>query len=163
MAPVTGTGRKKKVLVLFLLLLCAGAACVISVVWNSGVLSDNNPVLAPQIAGQINRERQALNLPPVQVDDALTNLAVSKSREVKIAGNTYAQRAASDPGAGTSILIIPKITWALSDHSFRQQFANPADNSGASLRANMANPVYRSVGIGVSGDGYNYYIVTIWK
>ncbi|PKG31688.1 CAP domain-containing protein [Methanoregula sp.] len=145
------------------MLILTGAAGIAYLAWTSGIFADTNPVIAPRLAEQINLERHAHNLAPVQVDGTLAWQAATKSNEVRIAALNYVPGANSDPDATTNVLIIPKVTWALSDTSFRQQFTDKPDNANVAFRNNVLNPEYHMVGIGVSSDSYNYYIVTRWK
>jgi uncharacterized protein YkwD len=158
---VVGTNRNRKYLVIFVMLLLAGMAGTAYVVYSSGIFASDNPNLASRLAGRINLERQAGNLPPVQADDSLSYAAYGKAREVKISPRNYASGTDTDPDMTTNIFIIPKVTWALSGNDFQQQVANLPEN--AAFRHNMLNPSYRTVGIGVTSDSYNYFIVTKWK
>ena len=158
-----GTSGKKKYLVIFGLVLLAGMAGMAYVVYTSGIFADDNPRIAPKLLGSINLERHANNLQPVQVDSSLANLAYTKSKEVKISQMNYAQGANPNPDDSTDVLVIPKISWALSSNDFQQQMAGSAENENSALRKNVLNPKYRTIGIGVTSDSYNYYIVTKWK
>ena len=159
-----GTNRKKKYLLLFALVLLAGTAGIAYVIHSSGIFSDNNPNIAPQLVNRINLERHAADLPPVRVDNSLSYQAYAKSQEVKIASLNYAQGSDQNPDATTNIFIIPKITWALSSSDFQQQVFGSGENGVSSaFRGNVLNPRYHTVGIGISSDSYNYYIVTKWE
>ncbi len=130
---------------------------------SSGILAEDNPRIAPQLADRINLERHANNLPPVQVDSGLSNIAHTKSQEVKISQLNYAQGVNPNLDAATNVLIIPKITWALSSNDLQQQMVDSLENKDSTFRKNVLNPKYRMIGIGVTSDNYNYYIVTKWK
>jgi hypothetical protein len=158
---VVGISGKKKFLGVFILLLLAGAAGMAYVLYSSGILADDNPNIAPRLAGRINLERHANNLPPLQVDSALSNIADSKSKEVKISPLNYGQGSNTHPDETITVFIIPKVTWALSGNDFQQQIADSLENSA--FRKNVLNPQYRTIGIGVTSDSYNYFIVTKWK
>lgn len=161
---VPGTTRKKKYLLLFALILLAGTAGVTYSVYSSGVFLDNNPNIAPQLITRINSERHTTSLEPVRLDNSLSYQAYTKSQEVKIASLNYAQEPNTDSDTTTNIFIIPKITWALSNSDFQQQIIGSGENGGSSVfRNNIMNSRYHSVGIGVSSDSYNYYIVTMWE
>jgi uncharacterized protein YkwD len=159
----SGMNRKKKILVIFSLLFLAGLTGVAYVVYNSGFFADNNPKIAPQLTGRINLERHANNLQPVVVDSSLSNFATTKSRDVKISQLNYAQGVNPNNDPTTNVLIIPKITWALSSSDFQQQMVDSLENENAAFRKNILNPKYGSIGIGVASDSFNYYIVTKWK
>jgi hypothetical protein len=157
------TGRKKKYLILFLLFLVVGSAGVAYAAWSSGVFAESNPKIAPLLATRINQERHAANIAPVQLDPSLSSLAYTKSQEVKISSLNYAQGVNPNPDPSTSVLIVPKISWALSNNDFQQVVTDSTDPANAAFRLKLLNPEFRAVGIGVTSDSYNYYIVTKWK
>jgi hypothetical protein len=160
---VVGSNRKKKYLVLVLLLLVAGVLGMGWLVYSSGIMEAENPRLAPDLANRINLERQAHDLPPVQGDASLSYLAYTKSQEVKVAQLNYGQGGNANLDATTDVIIIPKMTWAFSGKDFRQQLADTPENAQSTFRNHVLDPAYRTIGIGVSSDSYNYYIVTKWK
>lgn len=160
---VVGISRKKKYLTVFIIILIAGIAGVGYLIHSSGILDPENPYLAPRLAERINLERQANDLPPVRGDASLSYLAYTKSQEVKISQLNYAQGTNANPDASTNVIIIPKLTWALSDKNFQLQAGDSMENKDTSFRKNILNPKYQIIGIGVSSDNYNYYIVTKWK
>jgi uncharacterized protein YkwD len=145
------------------LLLVAGTFGMAYLIYSSGILAEENPLIIPQLTGQINLERHAKNLPPVQVDSGLSSLAYTKSQEVKISQLNYAKGVNANLDATTNVLIVPKITWALSGNYVQQALADSLQNKDSAFSENVLNPKYRSIGIGVTSDGYNYYIVTKWK
>jgi uncharacterized protein YkwD len=161
--PVLGINRKKKYLKLFLVMLLAGAAVTAYFVYTSGILADDNPRIPQQLVDRINLERQANNLPPVHMDDSLNNLAVKKSQELRSSPMTSGLQPTTQNGAGTNLFVIPKISWAISGYDSQQQMVDTLENSDNTFRSNLLNSNFRHVGVGVSGDGYNYYIVTNWQ
>lgn len=161
-AAAVGTRKKKKVLVVFLLLIAAGVVGLAYLVHSSGIFEDSNPEIVPRLAARINLERQAAGLSPVQSDGSLANAALKKSQEVKIASLNYAQGANTNPDAMTNVIIVPKITWAFSNSDFQQQFLRSSDNPNPGFLRNVYDPDMKIIGIGVSSDSYNYYIVTKW-
>lgn len=161
--PVTGSSKKKKYLTVILLLLIAGMTGMAYLVYASGILAENNPAIAPQLAGRINLERQANDLPPVRIDSGLSNLAYKKSQEVKISQLNYAKGVNPNLDALTNVMIIPKITWAVSSDNLRQQMLESQADKESTFSSNVLNPDLRTLGIGVTSDSYNYYIVTKWK
>jgi uncharacterized protein YkwD len=161
--PVMGTNRKKKVLLVFMLLFLAGAVGIVYLVYSSGILAEDNPKIVSQLARRINLERHANNLPVVSMDSSLSNLAYVKSKEVKISQLNYARGSNPNLDENTNVFIIPKITWALSGSDFRQQMVDSLENENSGFRKNVLNPRYRSIGIGMTSDSYNYFIVTQWK
>jgi uncharacterized protein YkwD len=161
--PVLGVNRNKKYLKIFLVILLAGAAMAAYFVYTSGILADENPRIPQQFVDRINLERQANNLPAVHMDPALNDLAAKKSREVSLSPMTNAMRAGAQNGADSNLAVIPKISWAISGYDAQQQMFETLENNDNSFRANLLNRNFRLVGLGVSSDGYNYYIVTSWQ
>lgn len=163
MVPVLGSGRKKKYLTAIVLLLVAGMLGMGYLIYSSGILAEDNPNIVPQLTGRINLERQANNLAPVQVDTELSRQAHARSQEVKITQMNYAQGANPGLDAMTNVLIIPKITWALSSKDLQLQMVDSLENKDSAFQKNVLDPKHRTIGIGVTSDSYNYYIVTRWK
>jgi uncharacterized protein YkwD len=158
---VTGTSRKKKYLRIFLILLLAGVIGAVYLVCSSGILADENPRIPQHMITRINLERQANSLAPVRMDDYLANLALAKGREVKISSQTYLRDAAA--GNNENVFVIPKISWALSGYDEQQQMFDALENNDNSFRTNVLNGNFRNLGIGVTSDGYNYYIAMKWQ
>lgn len=161
--PVPGMNRNKKYLKIFLAMLLVGAAVAAYFVYTSGILADDNPLISQQFLDRINLERQAASLPPVQMDDHATYLATTISRQAKLSQLTGASQPDTEAGAGTNIFVIPKISWAISGYDSQQQMFDTLENNDNTFRSNILNRNFRLVGIGVSGDGYNYYIATRWQ
>lgn len=163
--PVLGVNRNKKYLKLFLLLLLAGAAVVVYFVYSSGLLTDDNPRIAQQMVDRINLERQAAGLPPVHLDTSMSTSAMKTSQDVKFSQVTTGslQSAGQAGAASTNLFIIPKISWAISGYDAQQQMFDALENNDKSFRANILNGNFRLLGVGVSGDGYNYFITTKWQ
>jgi hypothetical protein len=157
-----GTNRRKKYLVLFLLILLAASAGVAYYAYTSGLLAEDNPHIPQQMVARINIERQAHNLPPVQLSQGLTNDAIKVSREVRISPRGYQSGIASKGAERADIFVVPKISWAISDYDSQQQMFTTLENDDPLFRENILDSAYTSVGVGVTGDSYNYYIVTIW-
>jgi hypothetical protein len=64
---------------------------------------------------------------------------------------------------GTSVFIVPKLSWAVSRLDSRQSIADSFENTDANFLMNVLNPQYHAIGIGVTSDSYNYYIVTMFQ
>jgi hypothetical protein len=158
---VVGIHKKKKFLVIFAILLLFTVVGLAYVIDSSGVLAEDNPKISSQLALRINQERHLNNLQPVLVDTSLSSIAFAKSRELKISWQNYGQGSDTNPDNTTNVFIIPKMTWALSGNDFQQQVADLPENSA--FRKNIMNPENRAVGIGVTSDSYNYFIVVKWK
>jgi uncharacterized protein YkwD len=161
--PVLGMNRKKKYLKIFLVIMVVGAALAAYFVYTSGILADDNPRIPQQFVDRINLERQANNLPPVHMDDGLNNLATKESQDVKFSQLTSMLQPTAKTGASTNFFVIPKISWAISGYDSQQQMFDTLENNDNTFRSNILNSNFKMVGIGVSGDGYNYYIATNWQ
>jgi hypothetical protein len=158
-----GTNRRKKYLVLFFALIIAAVAGMAYHAYSSGILADENPRIPVQVLDRINLERQANNLDPVRPSDSLTYDATRISREVRTSPLIY--RSGDNPASPgrTNIFVLPKISWAVPGYdSLQQVFIIPESGESAFLE-NIRDPSHHSVGIGVSGDSYNYYLVTTWE
>jgi uncharacterized protein YkwD len=161
--PVLGVNRKKKYLKLFLMMLLAGVVIAAYFIYSSGVLADENPRIPHQFVDRINLERQANNLPPVQMDSHLNELAGKKSLEMKLSQISSTLQSNAQAGSGTNLFAIPKISWAISGYDAREDMFDTLENTDNTFRENILNSNFRLVGIGVSSDGYNYYIATNWQ
>jgi uncharacterized protein YkwD len=159
---VLGINKRKKYLKVFLILLLAGAAAAVYVVYSSGILADDNPRVPQQLLTRINQERLADNLPAIGVSDYLSNQALATSREVKVSSLTYSTGTAAS-GDNTNVFVIPKVSWAISGYDAQQQLVYTLENEDSTFRDNIRNSQYRNIGIGVTGDGYNYYIAMKWS
>jgi uncharacterized protein YkwD len=158
-----GTNRRKKYFRIFLVMLVVAVIAVFYLVYTSGLMAEDNPQIPQQMLSRINLERQANNLPLVQLSETLTQDAMKKSQEVKISPIAYQSGAGSRTADATNVLIIPKISWAISSYDSRQQMFDSFEDNDNLFRKNILDRNYHSTGIGVTGDGYNYYIVTKWE
>jgi len=157
-----GTNHRKKYLVLFLVILLAATAGAAYYAYTSGLLAEDNPHIPQQMVARINIERQADNLPPVLLSPSLTNEAIKVSREVRISPMGYQPGIASKGAESADIFVVPKISWAISDYDSQQQLVGTLENDNNRFRENILDSAHKSIGVGVTGDSYNYYIVTIW-
>jgi hypothetical protein len=158
-----GTNRRKKYLVLFFALIIAAVAGSAYQAYSSGILADENPRIPGQVLDRINLERQVNNLDPVRLSDSLTYDATRISREVRTSPLLYQFGDNPSSTRSTNIFVLPKISWAVPGYDFLQQvFIVPGSDDRAFLE-NIHDPAHHSVGIGVSGDSYNYYLVTTWE
>jgi uncharacterized protein YkwD len=160
--PVFGVNRKKKYLKLLLLVILAGVAGTAYLVYNSGILADDNPRIPGQLIDRINLERQANNLAPVQMDDRLDNLALATSREVKVSALTYTSGTEAGSSDTTNVFVIPKVSWAISGYDAQQQMFDALENEDPTFRGNVLDSRFSNAGVGVTSDGYNYYIAVKW-
>jgi uncharacterized protein YkwD len=157
-----GTNRRKKYLVLFLVIILAAAVGAVWYAYTSGFLAEDNPQIPGQMLARINAERQENNLPPVQPGQSLTNDAITISREVRASPRAYLSGTGLKTAEGANIFVVPKISWAVSGFDSQQQMVASLENDDSSFRTNILDRAHGSVGVGVAGDSYNYYIVTVW-
>jgi len=154
-----GLNRKKKYLKVFLLALLIAVTGIAYLAYTSGIFADTNPEIPRQIITRINLERQASDLQSLELSPSLTSTALKKSQDVRTTPMAY-QSGSSNTG-GTSVFIVPKLSWAISRFDSRQTIVDSFENTDAGFRTNVLNPQYHAIGIGVTSDSYNYYIVTI--
>jgi hypothetical protein len=157
-----GVNRRKKYLVLFLVITLVATVGIIYQICTSGVLAENNLQVSQQMLTRINLARQANNLPPVSLSPKLTNDAIKISREVRISPRGYLSGKGQKSAGGTNIFVIPKMSWAISVYDYQQQIFDTLENNDNFFHNNILDRAFDSVGVGVTGDGYNYYIVTMW-
>jgi len=156
-----GTNRKKKYLKIFLLAVLVGVAGLAYVAWTSGIFADANPEIPRQLLERVNLERQTNNLGSFQNSEALAGAALAKSQDVRISPLAYSSGTAGTDG--TQIFVVSKISWAMSRFDPSQGLLDTFENTDNSFRDNVLNPSYHSMGIGVTSDAYNYYIVTMCR
>lgn len=158
-----GTNRRKKYLVVFFAIILAAAAGITYHAYSSGILADENPRIAGQVLDRINLEREVNRLDPVELSDRLTYDATRISREVRTSPLVYQSGNNPVRSGRADIRVLPKISWAVPGYdSLQQVFIVPEGDDSAFLE-NIRDPAHRSVGIAVSGDSYNYYLVTTWE
>ena len=160
---VLGTSRKKKYLkVLFLVLLAAlaGIACFAV---SSGILADENPAIPQHLVTRINSERLAHNLPPVQNDASLASQAERRSGDLRVSQRAYTSQSGTQSADNTDAFVYPKIAWAVSSISLEPPLFDSWIADDPTFQQDILNKGYKNIGIGISSDGYNYYIVTKWQ
>jgi uncharacterized protein YkwD len=156
-----GTNRKKKYLKLFLLAVLIAVTGTVYLAYTSGIFADANPEIPPQMITRINLERQASDLQPFELSASLMSAALKKSQDVRISPMAY--QPGSSNTDGTSVFIVPKMSWAISRLDSRQSIVDSLENTDAGFRTNVLNQQYHAIGIGVTSDSYNYYIVTMFQ
>jgi hypothetical protein len=154
---------RKKYSVLMVILFIAGIAGMVLVIAGSGLLAEGNPDLSRQVVERINLERQANSIAAVQVDDALAASALEASRKIRAASLTGPSAATSVPGDETNIIVIPKLSWAVSGYDAREQIFDMLENKDPSFRNNILASDYRDVGVGITSDALNYFIAIQWR
>ena len=66
-------------------------------------------------------------------------------------------------GEITDILIYPKISWAVSSINLEPPLFHSKQADNPVFRREVLNSRHKNIGIGISRDSYNYYIVTKWE
>jgi uncharacterized protein YkwD len=153
-----GLNRKKKYLKVFLLALLIAVSGTAYLAYTSGIFADANPEIPRQMITRINLERSASDLPPFELSASLTSASLKKSQDVRISPMAYPSGSSNTDG--TSVFIVPKLSWAISRFDSWQSIVDSFENTDPGFRTNVLNPQYHAIGIGVTSDSYNYYIVT---
>jgi uncharacterized protein YkwD len=156
-----GANRKKKYLKLFLAAVLIAVTGTAYLAYTSGIFTDASPEIPQQMMTRINLERQANDLQPFELSASLTSAALKKSQDVRASPMAY--QPGSKSADGTSVFIVPRISWAISRLDSRQTIVDSLENTDAGFHTNVLNPQYHAIGISVTSDSYNYYIVTAWQ
>ncbi|MDO9325719.1 MAG: hypothetical protein Q7T80_12280 [Methanoregula sp.] len=160
---VPGTSRNKKYLNLLVLVLFASLAGIACVAVNSGILAEENLEIPRHLLTRINSERLSHNLPPVKTDPNLTDLAVRMSQDARVSPGSYTSPAVQKSTGITDVFIYPKLSWAVASISLEPPLFDALVAEDTAFQQNLLNKGYNKVGIGISSDSYNYYIVTKWQ
>jgi uncharacterized protein YkwD len=161
---VLGTSRNKKYLKVLVLVLFAALAGLAYIAVNSGILADENPTIPQHLITRINSERLSHNLPPVKTDDAsLANQAERMSQESRVSPMAFTSPSGQKSGEITDVLIYPKISWAVSSINLEPPLFDAWIAEDPNFQRDLLNRGYKNVGICISSDSYNYYIVTKWQ
>lgn len=155
--------ERKKYLKILLVVLFAAVAAVGYFAITSGVLAEENPALQEHLITRINNERLAHNLPPVLIDNSLANQAERSSQEFRVSQLAYTSWTGLNAGQGADAFIYPKISWAVSSIGLESPLFDSWVTGNADFADDIMNRDYTRIGIGISSDGYNYYIVTQWQ
>jgi hypothetical protein len=159
---VLGTSRKKKYLRILLLILLAAFVAIGYFAISSGILADENPEIPRHLISRINDERLARDLPPVQLSSTLSQDALVASQEIRVSPRAYVSGSKVSE-KGTDVFIYPKISWAMAGIGLEPMLFDAWKTNDAGFAADVLDKEAREVGIGISSDGYNYYIVTKWQ
>ncbi len=160
---VIGATRKIKYLKLMFVVLLAALAALAYFAMTSGILADENPAIPQHLITRINAERLAHNLPPVRTDDNLAQQAERKSQEIRISQMAYNSPSGLQSDHHTDGIVYPKISWAVANINLEPPLFDAWIAGDAGFQSDMVNKEYKKIGIGISSDGYNYYIVTKWE
>ena len=157
--PPLGMNRKKKYFRILLIVSLVAVAGLIYGAYSSGFFTDANPAIPREFFDRVNLERQASNLEPLAFSESLGGAALARSQDVRSSPMAYPAGATGK--GGTNVFVVSKISWAVSSLGSRQDLLDTFENTDNTFRDNILNPAYTSIGIGVSSDAYNYYIVTM--
>jgi len=160
---VLGIRRNKKYLRILLIVLLAALAAIVYFTITSGILADENPEISRHLITRINNERLAHNLPPVQENSTLTNQALLTSQNVRHSPTGHTSGSTAQTEQGTNVFTYPKLSWVLSAINLEPRFFDAWQKSDAGFTSDILNKEIGNVGIGISSEGYNYFIVTKWQ
>jgi len=113
-------------------------------------------IASDQIFNLINNDRHLFNIPSAQFDSTLTHDAIEISRNIP-----YNQ--ISKPWDKFDHFVISKKAWTQRYYSSPQYNFDIWTNTDMNFRNDVRNRDYNRVGVGVSSDSVNYYIVILWK
>jgi hypothetical protein len=150
-------GQILRPLFFVLLAIFLGIVCLVS---GSGIWQDQNHQIPQKLLARINLERTANNLPSLQWNDNLASGATSMSQEIRLSRGNSAGATGIYP-LRENVFVIPKIDWALASFDSQGQLLDSLENTDPVFHEYTLNPVYRSTGIGLTSDTYNYYIVAL--
>ncbi|MHB8163466.1 MAG: CAP domain-containing protein [Methanoregula sp.] len=160
---VLGVSRKKKYLKVLIIILFAVFAALAWFTISSGILEDENPEISRHLIAWINTERAASSLPPVTISDTLAHEALLTSQEIRVSRTTYTSWQKTPADQDTDVFIYPKLSWAMSGIRLEPMLFDAWRTNDPGSVSQILNKDTKDVGIGVSSDGYNYYIVTKWQ
>ena len=160
---VLGVSRKKKYLKVLIIILCAVVAALAWFTLSLGILADENPEIPRHMIAWINTERAASSLPPVIISETLAHEALLASQEIRVSRTSYTSWQKTPADQETNVFIYPKLSWAMSGIGLEPMLFDAWRTSDSGSVSPVLDKDARDVGIGVSSDGYNYYIVTKWQ
>jgi hypothetical protein len=118
----------------FLAIIVAATFGIVYYAYASGLLAEDNPQIPRQMITRINIEREANNLPPVQLSQDHTNDAIKVSRVARISPRGYLSDPGSTNAEDSDIFVIPKTTWAISGDDSQQQLFTSFENDDSLFR-----------------------------
>ncbi|MEI7856243.1 MAG: CAP domain-containing protein [Methanomicrobiales archaeon] len=152
-----------KYLKILLIVLVAALAGVAFVAVNSGILADENPALLQHLLTRINTERLSHNLPLVREDAGLADQAERISQETRLSPRAYSSPTEQKTTGITDVFVYPKISWAVYSIGLEPPLFDAWVAEDKDFQQDLLNKGYKNIGIGISSDSYNYYIVTKWQ
>ena len=158
-----GTARKMKYVKISTIILLCVFAIGGYLVFSSGVLSENGPEISGQMMNRINTERAAAHLPQVKWDAGLSNQAGSRSTQMKVAPRAFSSSSPAESPDAEDTYMYPKLSYVLSAFSLEAPVYEKWNTEDSRFHKNLMNPDFRNIGIGIDSDGYNYYMVALWK
>ena len=160
---VLGVSRKKIYLKVLIVILCAVFAVLAWFTISSGFLANENPEIPRHLVAWINTERAASSLPPVTLSDTLAHEALLASQEIRASRTSYTSWQKTPADQDTDFFIYPKLSWAISGIRLEPMLFDAWRTNEPGSVSHILDKDARDIGIGVSSDGYNYYIVTKWQ
>ena len=130
--------------------------------YNSSSYSDN-PSVSDKIFFLINNDRHLFGVPSAQWDDSLSHEASTKSIELIATSKGGYINTPSLPWDRKDTFIIPKSKWSENYYFSPQTIFDRWTNTDRNFRLDSLNRDYNQVGVGVSSDMNNYYVVILWQ
>lgn len=124
------------------------------------VFSEDNPKVSQKIFALMNNDRQLYNVPNAQWDYNLANQALQRSVDLFISSNSPYQ---SNPYDREDAFVISKFDWTRSYYFSPEYVLDSWRNGDNNFRQDLLNRDYSLVGVGVSSDWNNYYVVIKWQ
>ena len=157
-----GTGRKMKYFKITVVVVLIGLIAIGYLLANSGIFTDNSGAITGQIMTKINAERNAANLPPLIWDTNLANRALTQSSQMRVSPLAQASHT-TDGSLSEDAFVYSRVSLALSTFSLEQPLFDSWDSTRDAFHKDALNPDFKNVGLGIDSDGYNYYVVAVWK
>ena len=157
---VIGVKMKLKTTILLLMCVCAIGYCV----YANDILDLEFPkvhtntcsFVQDKMFSMINEDRHLFNVPSAQLDYQISSDAISISENMPF---LYILK----PWDRFDYFVIKKSEWSKRYYSSPQTIFDTWTNTDINFRNNVRNRDYNRVGVGVSEDSKNYYIVIKWK
>lgn len=148
-----------------LLIICAVAGLCIAVNAlgaNPMFILNPDAGVEHKVFSMINDDRHLHSVPSAQLNSDLTNAARQYSNEM--ANSIYARSKAIDnkPYDQVDAFIVPISQWTERYYFSPQTVFDKWTNTDMTFRSDSLNRDYNLVGVGVSNDSVNYYVVIMW-
>jgi len=153
--------RVKIILGIAVIVIFVGIALVTAI---PPTLFENSPkntpdcdLVADKVFSLINDDRHLFNVPSAQFDYPLASDSVS------ISSSYLPYIYVSKPWDRFDYFVVEKSEWTRRYYYSPQTFFDTWTNTDMNFRNNVRNRDYNRVGVGVTEDNRNYYIVILWK